>query len=84
MHTPAALENLEERVMMRIGAWRTDRGGSDRQLPASALMVAIALIAGVLLGWNQASRSAVQLPASESILVSADTGLPSMLLADNQ
>lgn len=82
MSEKVTMDDLESAVLARIGAWRVRQARPFPPIPAGALVVTIALLAGLVLGWSQAHRGAA-LPVSESIVVADDAGLPSMLLANN-
>jgi len=77
-----SIDELETAVLARITAHRIARAEPDPTRSLGPLMVAVALITGLALGWINA-RTAQQSPASESVLVSSDTELPSTLLASN-
>lgn len=76
------MDDLESAVLARIGTWRARQARPDSPLPTGALIVTIALLAGLALGWTGAHHGA-EPPVSESIVVADDAGLPSMLLANN-
>ncbi|MFT3904689.1 MAG: hypothetical protein QM718_00070 [Steroidobacteraceae bacterium] len=81
MPTQTTIDDLESAVLGQIMAWRAGQARRE-SLPVSALVVTMALLAGLALGWTQSHRGS-ELPASESVVVSSDAGLPSLLLANN-
>lgn len=77
-----SIDELETAVLARIAAHRIAQAEPDPTRSLGPLMVAVALVTGLALGWINA-RTVQQRPASESVLVSSDTELPSNLLASN-
>ncbi|HTP40444.1 MAG TPA: hypothetical protein VMI92_12830 [Steroidobacteraceae bacterium] len=77
-----SIDDLESAVLARIAAHRVAQADPDPTRSLGPLMVAVALVTGLTLGWVNA-RTAKPAAASESVLVSSDTELPSNLLASN-